>query len=80
VYAGVGDTIPLGAFMEKGITMKTGQTHVHRYLRPLLEEIANGRIDPTVIISHRLPLEDAAHAYDIFATKEDQCIKVVLQP
>jgi threonine dehydrogenase-like Zn-dependent dehydrogenase len=80
VYAGVGDTIPLGAFMEKGITMRTGQTHVHRYLRPLLEEIANGRIDPTVIISHRLPLEDAAHAYDIFATKEDQCIKVVLQP
>jgi len=80
VYAGFSDRVPLGSFMEKGITMKTGQTHVHRYLRPLLDAIARERIDPTVVITHRLALEDAAHGYEIFESKKDQCIKIVMQP
>jgi threonine dehydrogenase-like Zn-dependent dehydrogenase len=80
VYTGFADKFPVGAFMEKGITMRTGQTHVHRYLKPLLEAITNERIDPSVVISHRLSLDDAPHAYEIFESKRDQCIKVVMQP
>jgi threonine dehydrogenase-like Zn-dependent dehydrogenase len=80
VYAGFSDMVPLGSFMEKGITMKTGQTHVHRYLRPLLDAVARERIDPTVVITHRLSLDDAAHGYEIFESKKDQCIKIVMQP
>ena len=80
VYAGFADKFPVGAFMEKGITMRTGQTHVHRYLKPLLEAISEKRIDPTVVISHRVSLDDASHAYEIFESKQDQCIKVVMQP
>lgn len=66
VYTGFVDKIPMGAFMNKGLTMKTGQTHVHRYLRPLLDRVQNGDIDPSFVITHRLPLELAPHGYEIF--------------
>ena len=79
-YGGFLDTIPMGASMNKALTWKTGQTHVHRYLRPLLDRIQNGDIDPTFIITHRLPLDQAPHGYEIFKHKKDNCIKVVLKP
>ncbi|MBW4664863.1 MAG: glutathione-dependent formaldehyde dehydrogenase [Chroococcus sp. CMT-3BRIN-NPC107] len=80
VYTGFVDKVPMGAFMNKGLTMKTGQTHIHRYFKPLIERIQNGEIDPSYIITHRLKLEDAPHAYEIFKHKKDNCIKVVLKP
>ena len=78
VYGGFMDTFPTGAFMNRGLTLRTGQTHVHRYLRPLLERIRSGEIDPTRIITHRLPLAQAPHGYHIFKNKLDGCEKVVL--
>ncbi len=80
VYAGFLDKVPFGALMNKALTLKTGQTHVQRYMRPLLERILQGEIDPTFVISHRLPLERAPEAYALFNDKEDDCIKVVLRP
>ncbi|MBE9167490.1 glutathione-dependent formaldehyde dehydrogenase [Pleurocapsales cyanobacterium LEGE 06147] len=80
VYGGFLDKIPMGAAFNKGLTLKMGQTHVHKYLRPLLDYIQNGEIDPSFIITHHLPLEDAPHGYDIFKHKKDNCIKVVLKP
>lgn len=80
VYIGVGDKIPLGALMNKGLTLKTGQTHVPKYMRPLLERIEDGRIDPSFIITHELPLEEAPRAYEMFRDKKENCIKVVLKP
>ncbi|HEY9629948.1 MAG TPA: zinc-dependent alcohol dehydrogenase [Coleofasciculaceae cyanobacterium] len=80
VYTGFVDKIPMGAFMNKGLTMKTGQTHVHRYLQPLTERIQKGEIDPSFLITHTLPIDQAPHAYDIFRNKQDSCIKVVLKP
>ncbi|HEY9734750.1 MAG TPA: zinc-dependent alcohol dehydrogenase [Trichocoleus sp.] len=80
VYGGFIDKVPMGAFVNKALTMKSGQTHVHKYLRPLLERIRNGEIDPTFVITHTLPLEDAPRAYKIFRDKEENCIKVVLKP
>jgi len=80
VYIGFPDKIPMGAFMNKGLTMKTGQTHMHRYMRPLLERIEAGQIDPSFVITHRIPLEEAPAAYKTFRDKEDGCIKVVLKP
>ncbi|MGB3136095.1 MAG: zinc-dependent alcohol dehydrogenase [Nodosilinea sp.] len=80
VYGGFIDKMPMGAFVNKGLTMRSGQTHVHKYLRPLLERIQQGDIDPTFLITHRLPLEDAPRAYKIFRDKEENCIKVVLKP
>ncbi len=74
------DKIPMGAFMNKGLTMKSGQTHVHKYLQPLLDRVQNGDIDPTFIITHSLPLEQAPHAYEIFKHKKENCIKVSLKP
>jgi threonine dehydrogenase-like Zn-dependent dehydrogenase len=79
-YGGFLDKFPMGAAMNKALTFKMGQTHVHRYLRPLLEHIQNGDIDPSFIITHRLPLEQAPHGYEIFKHKKDNCIKVVLKP
>ncbi len=72
--------MPLGASFNKGLTLKMGQTHVHRYLQPLLEHIEQGKIDPTFLITHQLPLNEAPHAYKIFNSKEENCIKVVLRP
>jgi len=80
VYAGFLDKVPFGAAFAKGITFKMGQTHVQRYLTPLLKLIDNGAIDPSFVITHRVPLADAAQAYATFAKKEDRCIKVVLKP
>lgn len=80
VYGGFIDNVPMGAAMNKALTFKTGQTHVHRYLKPLLEHIQNGDIDPSFIITHRLPIEQAPQAYEIFKHKKDNCIKVVLKP
>jgi threonine dehydrogenase-like Zn-dependent dehydrogenase len=79
VYGGLVDKFPLGTLMNRSLTIKTGQCHVHRYMRPLLERIQNGEIDPTVVITHRLPLTEAARGYDIFVNKEDNCEKVVLK-
>ena len=80
VYVGFLDKIPFGAFMNKGLTMKSGQTHVQRYLRPLLNKIEEGAIDPSLIITHTVPLADAPEAYKTFRDKKDGCIKVVLKP
>ncbi|GBF04042.1 alcohol dehydrogenase [Deinococcus aerius] len=80
VYGGLADKIPVGAFMNKGLTMKTGQTHVHRYLDLLMGHIQRGDIDPTQIITHRLSLDEAPHAYQIFKHKHEGCIKCVLDP
>lgn len=79
VYGGFLDKIPFGAAFNKGLTIHMGQTHVHRYLRPLLERIQRGEIDPTFIITHRMPLEEAPKGYDLFVNKKDECIKVVLK-
>jgi threonine dehydrogenase-like Zn-dependent dehydrogenase len=80
VYAGFLDKIPFGAAFNKGLTLKMGQTHMQRYMRPLLERIERGEIDPAFVITHRLPLEDAPAGYRIFRDKRDDCIKVVLRP
>jgi threonine dehydrogenase-like Zn-dependent dehydrogenase len=80
VYGGLVDKIPMGAAFNKGLTFRMGQTHVHRYLRPLLERVQRGEIDPSFVITHRLPLDEAPHGYKIFRDKEDHCIKVVLHP
>jgi threonine dehydrogenase-like Zn-dependent dehydrogenase len=80
VYGGFGDKIPLGTLMNRSLTIKTGQTHVQRYMQRLLEHIQNGDFNPTSIITHRLPLDDAPYAYDIFKNKQDECVKVVLKP
>jgi threonine dehydrogenase-like Zn-dependent dehydrogenase len=80
VYIGFLDKIPFGAAMNKGLTMKMGQTHVQKYLQPLLSKIEAGEIDPSFVITHRLKLEDAPKAYKTFRDKEDGCIKVVLSP
>jgi threonine dehydrogenase-like Zn-dependent dehydrogenase len=80
VYGGFADKIPMGALMNKGLTIKTGQTHVHKYVPQLLDYIRQGRIDPSFVVTHRLPLSEAPHAYHLFREKLDGCIKVVLDP
>lgn len=80
VYGGFVDKLPFGAVMNRSITIKTGQTHVHRYLEPLLKRVQSGEVDPSFVITHRLKLEDAPEAYRMFRDKEDECIKVVLKP
>ncbi|GAB3037011.1 zinc-dependent alcohol dehydrogenase [Mycobacterium bourgelatii] len=80
VYGGLMDKFPIGAVMNRSLTIKTGQCHVHRYMRPLLELIRKGEIDPTMIISHHLELDQAPHGYEIFKHKQDNCTKVILKP
>ncbi len=80
VYGGMGDHIPIGAMMEKGLQIRTGQTHVQKYLRPLLEMIGDGKIDTTFLISHRLPLEEAPKGYKLFKDHQNETTKVVLKP
>ncbi|MDX6265502.1 MAG: hypothetical protein QOD70_242 [Frankiales bacterium] len=80
VYGGLIDKFPAGAWMNRGLTLRTGQCHVQKYMRPLLERIEKGEIDPTRVISHRLPLDQAPYGYDIFKRKQDDCEKVVLTP
>jgi len=80
VYGGFIDKVPMGAFVNKGLTMRSGQTHMQKYMKPLLDRIQNGEIDPSFIITHRLPLDEAPHGYKIFRDKKDNCVKVVLKP
>lgn len=80
VYVGFLDKVPMGAAMNKGLTFKMGQTHMHRYMRPLLQRIEAGEIDPSFVITHRVKLDDAPGAYKKFRDKEDGCIKVVMTP
>ncbi len=80
VYIGFLDKIPMGAFMNKGLTLKTGQTHTHRYLQPLLDKIVSGEIDPSFVITHKATLEDGPDLYKAFRDKEQGCIKVVMKP
>jgi threonine dehydrogenase-like Zn-dependent dehydrogenase len=80
VYGGFLDKMPFGAAFGKAITMKMGQTHMHKYLRPLLDRVQNGEIDPSFVITHRVALDDVPDAYRMFRDKEDRCIKVVLDP
>ena len=80
VYGGYLDKIPFGAAFGKGLTMKMGQTHVHRYLKQLLQLIATGKIDPSFVVTHRLRLDEGPRGYEMFVKKEDNCIKVVLNP
>jgi threonine dehydrogenase-like Zn-dependent dehydrogenase len=79
-YGGMVDKFPMGAVMNRSLTIRSGQCHVHRYMRPLLEHIEAGRIDPSFIITHRLPLDEAPQGYETFKHKGDECVKVVLQP
>jgi threonine dehydrogenase-like Zn-dependent dehydrogenase len=80
VYGGFLDKFPFGAVMNKGLTVKSGQTHVHKYLPMLMRLIETGAIDPSFVITHIASLEDAPHMYKTFREKEDGCIKVVLKP
>ncbi len=80
VYGGFIDKFPMGAVVNRSLTIKSGQCHVHRYMRPLLERIQRGELDPTFIITHRMKLSDAPTGFDIFVNKEDECVKVVLTP
>ncbi len=80
VYGGFDDKIPMGAFMNKGLAMKTGQTHMMRFMKPLLDRVENGDIDPSFVISHRAPIDQDSEMYRIFCDKKDNCTKVILDP
>lgn len=80
VYGGILDKIPFGAAFGKGLIFKMGQTHMHRYMGPLLRRVQDGEIDPSFVITHRLGLDEAPSAYKTFRDKQEQCIKVVLDP
>jgi len=80
VYGGFVDKLPMGSVMNRSLTIKTGQTHVHRYMKPLLERIHKGEIDPSFVVTHTMSLEEAPGAYNMFMNKEQECVKVVLKP
>lgn len=80
VYGGFIDKMPMGAYVNKALTMKTGQTHMMRYMKPLLELIHGGKIDPSFVVSHRVPIDKAPEMYKVFRDKQDNCTKVVLDP
>ncbi len=80
VYGGFIDKFPMGSFMNRSLQMRTGQCHVQHYWHKLLEHIENGDIDPSFVITHRMPLDEAPQGFDTFLNKEDDCIKVVLKP
>lgn len=79
VYSGLMDKFPIGSLMNRSLTVKSGQCHVHRDTKPLLERIEKGEIDPTFIITHRMKLEDAPVGYETFMHKDEECMKVVLK-
>jgi len=79
VYGGLIDKFPMGAVVNRSLTIRAGQCHVQHYMKPLLERIERGEIDPSFVITHRLRLEDAPHGYEIFNHKQDHCEKVVLK-
>jgi threonine dehydrogenase-like Zn-dependent dehydrogenase len=80
VYAGFLNKLNFGAAFGKGLTFKMGQTHMHKYMQPLLQKVLDGAIDPSEVISHRVGLRDAPRMYKVFRNKQDHCIKVVLDP
>jgi threonine dehydrogenase-like Zn-dependent dehydrogenase len=80
VYGGFLDKVPFGAIVNRALTIKSGQTHVQRYLQPLLKLIEEGQIDPSFVVSHRMRLDDAPAGYAMFRDKQHECIKVVLKP
>jgi threonine dehydrogenase-like Zn-dependent dehydrogenase len=80
VYGGLLDKVPFGAAFNKGLTLKMGQTHVHRYLKPLLDRVEKGEIDTTFLITHRVPLSQGPDAYATFRFQPDECVKVVMTP
>ncbi|MEA2127371.1 MAG: hypothetical protein QOJ85_262 [Solirubrobacteraceae bacterium] len=80
VYGGFMDKFPIGAVMNRGLSIKTGQCHVQRYLRPLLERVESGDIDPSFVVTHTMALDDAPTGYETFKNKRDECVKVVLKP
>jgi threonine dehydrogenase-like Zn-dependent dehydrogenase len=80
VYGGLIDQMPIGQFMNKALTMKTGQTHMMRYMKPLLDRVERGEIDPSFVISHVVPIDQAPKMYQVFRDKQEQCTKVVLDP
>jgi threonine dehydrogenase-like Zn-dependent dehydrogenase len=80
VYGGFLDKVPFGAVVNKALTIKSGQTHVHKYLPTLLGYIEQGKIEPSEVITHRAPLDEAPNLYKTFRDKKDGCIKVVLKP
>ncbi len=80
VYGGFVDKFPIGSFMNRSLTLRTGQCHVQRYMRPLLDRIERGEIDPAFVITHRMTLDEAPQGYETFLGKEDSCMKVVLTP
>jgi threonine dehydrogenase-like Zn-dependent dehydrogenase len=80
VYGGLIDKFPIGAAFMKGLTIRMGQTHMQRYMKPLLERIQRGEIDPSFVITHRMSIDDAPRAYQAFRKRAGNCIKVVLNP
>ena len=80
VYGGFVDKVPFGSVMNRSLKIRTGQTHVQKYLGPLLQRIQNGEIDPSFVVSHRMSLDDAPKGYDLFLNNKDECIKIVLKP
>jgi len=80
VYGGFIDKFPMGSLMNRSLTIRSGQCHVHRYLKPLMELIQSGKIDPSFVITHRMKLDEAADGFSIFNNKQDECIKIVMRP
>ena len=80
VYFGYADKIPLGTIVNKGLTIRSGQTHVQKYMDELLDLVLNDKFDPSFVVTHRLTLEDGPEAYEMFKEKRDGCIKVVMHP
>ena len=80
VYGGLIDKFPMGAVMNRSLTIRSGQCHAQRYLRPLLDRIEKGEIDPSFVVTHRMSLDDAPKGFNIFSNKQDECMKVVLKP
>ena len=79
-YLGAADKLPIGALMNKGLTIRTGQTHMQKYMPICLERIESGEIDPSFIVTHEVPLEEGVEMYHTFKYKQDECIKVILKP
>jgi threonine dehydrogenase-like Zn-dependent dehydrogenase len=79
VYGGVIDKFPMGSVMNRSLTIRSGQCHVQRYMKPLLDRVQRGEIDPSFVITHTMPLSEAPRGYDMFLNKEDNCEKVVLK-
>jgi threonine dehydrogenase-like Zn-dependent dehydrogenase len=80
VYGGLMDKFPTGAFMNKGLQLRTGQCHVQKYMKPLYDRVVKGDIDPSFVVTHRLELGKAPDGYETFKHKQDECVKVVLKP